>query len=81
MVTISDRRFCRRVGAAKRVALRGPVFVTHLGQVAYVLMSIRDYRRLEGRGRTIADLLAMPGADEIEIEFPKRDDLAAAAEF
>lgn len=81
MVTISDRRFCRRIGAAKRVALREPVFVTHLGRVAYVLMSIRDYRRLEGRGRTIADLLAMPGADEIEIEFPKSEDVAKAPVF
>ena len=81
MVTMSQRKFCQKVGAAKQAALRGPVFVTRFGRMAYVLISIQGYRRLERRGRTIADLLAMPGADKIEIKFPKSEDGAVAAVF
>jgi hypothetical protein len=39
-----------------------------------VLLSIEEYRRLTNSGPSIVDLLAMPGAEDIEIDIPRRDE-------
>jgi len=46
-----------------------------------VLLTIEEYRRLTGGGRKIADLLAMPGIEEVELEIPRRDELARPADL
>jgi prevent-host-death family protein len=79
--TLSSREFNRDVGGAKRAANEGPVFITDRGQPAHVLLSIDDYRRLVGGQATMADLLALPGAEDIDFEPPKVGDLARPAEF
>jgi len=56
---------CRR---AKKAARTGPVFITDRGKPAQVLLSIDEYRRLVDEGRSIVDLLGMPGADDVEFE-------------
>ena len=81
VITISSRDFNRDAGGAKRAAAREPVFITDRGRVAHVLMSIDDYRRLSGKHTTIADLLALPGVGDIEVEFPKVNDAAIAADL
>jgi len=57
---------------AKRAAKNGPVIVTERGRPALVLMSYEEYRRLKGGERSILDALAMPGADDVELDIPAR---------
>ena len=35
-------------------------------------MSYEEYRRLTGKAPSILDLLAMPGADDVELDLPER---------
>lgn len=81
ITTISSRRFNQDAGGAKRAAEQGPVFITDRGQPAHVLLSIRDYRRLTGGRRKIAELLAMPGVEDIELEIPPMRDAAQPADL
>lgn len=74
ITTISSRDFNQDLGKAKSAANLGPVIITDRGKPAHVLLSIEDYRRLSGTQTRIADLLAMPEADEIELDLkPFRD--------
>jgi prevent-host-death family protein len=81
IITISSREFNQNVSKAKRAAKNGPVFITDRGQPAHVLLSIRDYQQLFGASGKIADLLAMPGTEDIELEIPRMDDLARPAQL
>ena len=47
--TYSSRDFTRDVGAAKRAAARGPVFITDRGRPAFALLKIEDYYQLAGQ--------------------------------
>lgn len=69
--TVSGREFNQDVSGAKRAANDGPVFITDRGKPAHVLLSIEDYHRLAGGNASIGDLLALPGADEIELDPPR----------
>jgi prevent-host-death family protein len=71
ITTLSSREFNQDTGKAKKATKRGPVFITDRGRPAHVLLTIEDYRRLAGGTVGIIDLLAMPGAEEIEFE-PQR---------
>ena len=68
ITTISSREFNQDASGAKKAALDGPVFITDRGRPAHVLLSIEEYRRLAGMPVNIVDLLAMPGAEEVEFE-------------
>lgn len=72
ITTLSSREFNQDTSRAKKAAARGPVFITDRGKPAHVLLSIEDYQRLTGKHRNIADLLAMPGPADIELEIPPR---------
>ncbi len=66
--TFSSREFNQDAGRAKRAAQDGPVFITDRGKPAHVLLSIDEYRRLSGKRRSIADILAMPEGEDIEFD-------------
>lgn len=68
---VSSREFTRDVAAAKQAAADGPVFITDRGAPAHVLLTIDEYRRLTGGGRSLAEALAMPGGEGIEFEPPR----------
>jgi PHD/YefM family antitoxin component YafN of YafNO toxin-antitoxin module len=74
ITTFSSREFDQHPSDAQQVANSGPVFITHEGHVTHVLLSIKDYQRLVG-DQKIADLLAMPGAKDVELEIPPRRSL------
>ncbi|HEY4172174.1 MAG TPA: type II toxin-antitoxin system Phd/YefM family antitoxin [Rhodopila sp.] len=74
--TFSSREFNQDTSRAKKAASRGPVFITDRGKPAHVLLSIEEYRRLVGKRGTIADLLAMPGLSDGELETPPRTERA-----
>ena len=71
---LTSREFNQDTGRAKKAADKGPVFITDRGRPAHVLLSIKEYQRLTGGRRKIADLLAMPGIEELELEIPTLDD-------
>lgn len=72
ITTLSSREFNQDSGRAKKAAKNGPVFITDRGRLAHVLLTAEEYQKLTGgaaAGNTnIIDLLAMPGAEEIEFE-------------
>jgi hypothetical protein len=46
-----------------------------------VLLTFEDYQRLSGIGGKIADLLAMPGAEDIPLEISRSRDLPRVADL
>lgn len=81
VTTLSSREFNQAASEAKKAANKGPVFITDRGRPAHVLMSMELYRRLTGSSQKIADLLAMPGIEDVELEIPLLRDLARPADF
>ena len=81
ITTLSSREFNQAAGEAKKAANRGPVFITDRGRPAHVLMSIALYQRLTSSHQKIADLLAMPGIEDVELDIPRLRDLARPADF
>ena len=78
---LSSREFNRHASRAKKATKAGPVFITDRGRPAHVLLSIEEYRRLTGATAKIADLLALPGVENIEFEAPRARDLARSADL
>ncbi len=74
ITTISSRTFNRDIGKAKKAAQTGPVIITDRGHPAYVLMNIAQYRKVTSTKKNILDLLAMPGAEDIEFTPPRLQD-------
>ncbi|WP_068400095.1 type II toxin-antitoxin system Phd/YefM family antitoxin [Kribbia dieselivorans] len=80
MATMSAREFNRDVSAAKRAADKGAVVITDHGEPAYVLMSIRDYRRLGESGASLVERLSVLTILEVEIgigRLSRRDSVQA----
>ncbi|MCI5217923.1 MAG: type II toxin-antitoxin system Phd/YefM family antitoxin [Candidatus Electrothrix sp. LOE2] len=69
--TMSCTALNRNIGKAKKAARTGPVIITNRGQPAYVLMNIAQYQQVTGNGKNIVDLLAMPGAEDIDFNPPR----------
>lgn len=68
MPILTCREFNQDVDRAMREAADGPVLITDCGKPSHVLLSIEDYRRLTGRGRTLGEALAMPGVADIDFD-------------
>ena len=68
--TYSSRDFTRDVGAAKRAAAEGPVFITDRGRPAFALLKIEDYYHLAGQQEaSLLDVMdAIPGGAGIEFQ-------------
>ena len=81
ITTLSSREFNQHASEAKKAANAGPVFITDRGRPAHILLSVAHYRRLTGGRQNIADLLALPGAEDIELDIPTLRDPARAADF
>jgi prevent-host-death family protein len=68
---LSNHEFNQDPSRATRAAKRGPVFITDRGRPSHVLLTVEDYQRLTQGQKSIADLLAMPKAAEIDFEPPR----------
>jgi prevent-host-death family protein len=71
ITTFTSREFNQDVSRAKRAARKGPVFVTDRGKPSHVLLSIEQYRKLNGKEKSIVELLAMPEVGDIDFEPPR----------
>jgi prevent-host-death family protein len=78
---MSSRAFNQDAAGAKRAANQEPVFMTDRGKPSHVLLSIAEYRRLVGEDRSIADLLAYPGAEDVDLPLIKDSGLAQSADL
>lgn len=68
--TVSSREFAHDIGAAKRAAAEGgTVFITDRGEPAFALINIEEYRRIAGGTKNLVELLALPEADDLDIDF------------
>ena len=68
--TYSSRDFTRDVGAAKRAAAKGPVFITDRGRLAFALLKIEDYYHLAGQQEeSLLDVMDAIACDSPGIEF------------
>jgi prevent-host-death family protein len=76
ITTLSGRELNQDLGRAKRAANGGPVIITDRGRPAHVLLSFEEYKRLTGKMRTLGDMLAAPGAEDIDLPIPQRTEHA-----
>jgi prevent-host-death family protein len=81
ITTLTSREFNQDASRAKKAANKGPVFITDRGKPAHVLLTVEAYRRLTGSRRKIADILAMPGVENIEFDPPRIDIEIRSADF
>ena len=79
ITTFTSSEFNQNTSRAKKAAAVGPVFITHRGRPAYVLLSIEGYRRLAGSDRSIVDALAMD--DEAEFDLPRSSIVLTPSDF
>ncbi len=67
ITTVSSREFNQNTSGAKKASEQGPVFITDRGRTAHVLLTIEEYQKITGKGKSILELLAMPeGVDVCE---------------
>ncbi len=80
---LSSRKFNQEVGRAKKIALKGPVFITDRGAETHVLLNIEEYRQIAGKERSLFDALYDPklAAIDSDFEFEKIDGDFKPAEF
>ena len=79
--TISSRQFNQDASKAKKAAQDGPVFITDRGRPAHVLMTMGQYQQLTCGAASIIDMLAMPGAEDIEFDAPRANLTPVPADF
>lgn len=81
--TMTSREFNQDVGAAKKAAYEGPVFVTDRGKLAHVLLTIEQYQELLGdTGKSIVDLIAMtPEGGAILFETKRAERVTRSVDF
>jgi len=78
---LSSRQFNQDASKAKKAAQAGPVFITDRDRPAHVLLTFDDYKKITDGRTNIADLLAMPGMEDIEFEIPQLREVAQAADL
>ncbi len=79
--TFTSRDFNRDPGSIKRAAMAGPVFITDRNQPSLVVLAIKDYERLAGRGTSLMDVLMPDDDQDFDFEPPKATVTARAADF
>jgi prevent-host-death family protein len=81
ITTLSSRQFNQDASKAKKAAKEGPVFITDRGRPAHVLLTFGEYKKITGGRTKIADLLAMPGIEDVELAIPQLRDVAQPADL
>lgn len=72
MKTISTRQFNQNTSQAQKAAQIAPVFITHRGTPAYVLMTKAQYDKLTAKTTPLAILMSLPDVGDVPLEYPKR---------
>lgn len=81
IISLTSREFNQDAARAKKAALSGPVFITDRGRPAHVLLSIGEYQRLTGKGRTLLDAVSEWNGGDFDFEPPKLGEISRLADF
>lgn len=81
ITTLSSRAFNQEASKAKKAAQGGAVFIIDRGRPAHVLLTFEAYQKMAGKNAKIADLLMMPGVEDIDLVLPIQRDLAQRADL
>lgn len=81
ITTLSSREFHQDASKARKAAQTRPVIITDRGRPAHVLLTFDDYKHLTRQATRIADLLAMPQAQDTDFEAPLPREPARAADL
>lgn len=81
IISLTSREFNQDAARAKKAALQGPVFITDRGRPAHVLLSIEEYQRLTGKGRTLLDAISNWDGCDFEFEPAKLKDISRPADL
>jgi prevent-host-death family protein len=81
ITTVSSRQFNQDAGKAKKAAAAGPVIITDRGRPAHVLLTFEDYQKIAGCRGSIAEMLAMPAIDDVDLAIPRFAETARVAEL
>ncbi|MGI4942374.1 MAG: type II toxin-antitoxin system Phd/YefM family antitoxin [Janthinobacterium lividum] len=81
ITTLSSREFNQDTSRAKKATADGPVFITDRGRPAHVLLTIEEYNRLVGGQASLGELLAYPGAGDIDFDPPRMNLILKPADF
>ena len=68
---LSSREFNQNTSGAKRAGKHGPIFTTDRGRPFHVLVTAEEYQRITEGQKSIAELLRMPEAADMEFEPPR----------
>jgi prevent-host-death family protein len=71
MPIMSMRQNSQDSSGVIRAASKAPVFLTNRGKTTHVVMSIEEYERMNGKKKSIVDMLRHPESDHIEFDPPK----------
>jgi prevent-host-death family protein len=81
ITTMSSREFNQDSSRAKKAANAGPVFITDRGKPAHVLLSIEEYRKLQGGQMSVAEALGQKDVPDFEFDPPRLEGFPRAADF
>ena len=81
MQTATSQEFNRQASALRLRATAAPLLITDRGRPAHVLMSYAAYQALQGTAQSVADLLAMPVADQLDEVLQSSRDKARSADL
>lgn len=81
MQTTTGQEFNRQASALRHRATDEPLLITDRGRPAHVLMSYAAYQALQGPALSVAELLAMPVADELDEVLRASRELARPADL
>lgn len=73
--TMTSREFNQDTGKAKKAAANGPVIITDRGKPEHVLLDYNEFRRLSVKGKSLAEVLAMPEGADLDFDFPTLKDM------
>ncbi|WP_332684937.1 type II toxin-antitoxin system Phd/YefM family antitoxin [Bosea sp. (in: a-proteobacteria)] len=72
--TLSSREFNQDASGAKKAARNGPVFITDRGRPSHVLLTIEEYRKLTGKGLSLAEAVGDPASADFDFDPPRMSD-------
>jgi prevent-host-death family protein len=79
--TISSQKFNLSVSDAMKNSQVGPVLITENGRPTHVLLTYENYQRLSGVKGSVVELLALPGAEDIDLSIPTMKVFPISADF
>ena len=72
--TMTSREFNQDLGKAKKAAKNGPLIVTDRGKPEHVLLSYEEFKKMSVKGKSLAEVLAMPEGADLDFEFATLND-------